>query len=273
MDVTSGAVLDKSDDRLAALAWLARGLDRAQDLGDTLEAVVGLAGRADLGDSVGLLMVTGRTISASVASDPDVRRATELQLECNQGPGVESILTHRSFVSADLRLDERWRFWGPRAADAGWLSVLSVRLADGDTFGSLNVYSRQIDSFSSEDVAVAEAFAAHAAIALGNAKARRTRLEAVQARRLLTEAQDIVGRRLHVDADQAFSVLRRNAARSNKKISELAAEVVGGLLLPDFPPAPAALTTSASTARTPVGAPGPSKRRTRLTALWGGISQ
>lgn len=273
MDVPSGAVLDTADDRLAALAWLARGLDREQELESTLQAVIDLAGRADLGDSVGLLMVTGRTISARVASDQDVRRANELQLECNQGPGVEAILTHRNFVSPDLRLDERWRFWGPRAADAGWLSVLSVRLADGDTFGSLNVYSRQIDSFSADDVAVAEAFAAHAAIALGNAKARRTRLEAVQARRLLTEAQDIVGRRLHVDAEQAFNVLRRNAARSNKRISALAAEVVEGLLLPEFPPAPAALTTSAPSARTPVGARGPSKRRARLTALWGGSSK
>jgi GAF domain-containing protein len=235
MDVTLDAVSERADDRLAALAWLARGMDRQLDLEATLEAVVHQADRADLGDSVGLLMVKGRTIAASAASNPEVSRANELQLECNQGPGVEAILTRRSFISTDLRLDERWRFWGPRAADAGWLSVLSVGLADGDTIGSLNVYSRQVHSFSSDDLVVAEAFAAHAAIALANARERRPRAEAVQARRLLLRAQDVVVRKLHVDAEQAFAVLRRNASRSNKRVSDVAADVVAGHPLPEYP--------------------------------------
>ena len=99
MDVTLDAVSERADDRLAALAWLARGMDRQLDLEATLEAVVHQADRADLGDSVGLLMVKGRTIAASAASNPEVSRANELQLECNQGPGVEAILTRRSFIS------------------------------------------------------------------------------------------------------------------------------------------------------------------------------
>ncbi|HEX8510345.1 MAG TPA: GAF and ANTAR domain-containing protein [Propionibacteriaceae bacterium] len=235
MDVKIDAVSDKTDDRLAALAWLAQGMDRQPDLEATLQAVVHQADRVDLGDSVGLLMVKGRTIAPSAASNPEVTRANQLQLECNQGPGVEAILSRRSFISSDLRLDERWRFWGPRAADAGWLSVLSVRLADGDTIGSLNVYSRQVHSFSPDDLVVAEAFAARAAIALANARERRPRAEAVQARRLLLRAQDVVVRKLHVDAEQAFAVLRRNASRSNKRISDVAADVVAGYSLPEYP--------------------------------------
>jgi len=113
-------------------------------------------------------MVRGRRIAVAAASDADVRRGDELQLECGQGPGVEAILTRQSFNADDLRLDDRWRFWGPQAARLGWLSVLSVGLADGDTFGSLTLYSRQVHSFGPTDVAVAEAFAAHAAMAVGD---------------------------------------------------------------------------------------------------------
>jgi GAF domain-containing protein len=156
----------RDDDRLPGRGWLARAIARQPDLHTTLEAVVSQAGVADLGDAVGVLMVQGRRITVGAASDPDVRRADELQLECGQGPGVESILTGRGFISDDLRLDGRWRFWGPQAADAGWLSALSVPLSDGHTFGSLNVYSRQVQSFSRDDRAVAEAFAQHATAAL-----------------------------------------------------------------------------------------------------------
>jgi GAF domain-containing protein len=160
------------DDRLPRLGWLARRLERQPGVEVALRAVVEQARAADLADAVGVLIVKGRKIAVGAASDPDVRRADELQLNSGQGPGVEAILTRRNFISDDLRLDGRWRFWGPRAAAAGWLSVLTVALADGDTFASLNLYSRHVHSFNHADLALAEAFAAHAASALKQARDR-----------------------------------------------------------------------------------------------------
>jgi GAF domain-containing protein len=154
------------EDRLATVGWLARRMKPQPDQDATLRAVIRQAVSADLGDAVGVLMVRGRRITVGAASDLDVRRAEELQLDASEGPGVEAILTGGSFIGDDLRLDSRWRFWGPRAAAVGWLSALTVSLADGDTFGSLTLYSRQVCSFSPADLAVAEAFAEHAAHAL-----------------------------------------------------------------------------------------------------------
>jgi GAF domain-containing protein len=173
MDVDLDVVREVEDDRVAALGWLGRRMERQPDLRSTLRELVQQARMADLADAVGVLMVRDRSIAVAVASDLDVRRADQLQLDCSQGPGVEAILTRRTFVSDDLRLDARWRFWGPRAAAVGWLSVLSVRLADGDTFGSLNLYSRQVSSFGPADLAVAEAFAGHAAVSLARVRERR----------------------------------------------------------------------------------------------------
>jgi GAF domain-containing protein len=228
MDVGWGAATVVQDGRLAALGWLGREMGRQPDLEATLGSVVRQARRADLGDAVGVLMVQGRRIAVAAASDAEVRRADELQLESRQGPGVEAILTRQSSIADDLRLDGRWRFWGPQAARLGWLSVLSVGLADGDTFGSLTLYSRQVRSFSPTDVAVAETFAAHAAIAVGNARERQSLFEVVRARRLLRSAQRILANRLQVDAEQAFMVLHQEAARSSRRMSDVAADLVAG---------------------------------------------
>jgi GAF domain-containing protein len=175
LDATAGTARTSTGvgDRPAASGPLGRGPERQPDLYTVLRAVVRRAGATDLGDAVGVLMVTGRRITVGPASDPEVRRAGELQLECGQGPGVESILTGRSFIADDLRLDSRWRFWGPLAADAGWLSVLSVPLSDGRSFGALSVYSRQVLSYSAGDLAVAQAFAEQAVGALTIARPDR----------------------------------------------------------------------------------------------------
>jgi GAF domain-containing protein len=163
-----------TEDRLATVGWLAQRMERQPDQDATLRAVIRQAVSADLADAVGVLMVRGRRITVGAASDLDVRRAEELQLDSSEGPGVEAILTRQSLICDDLRLDGRWRFWGPRAAALGWLSALTVCLADSDTFGSLTLYSRQVCSFSPADMAVAEAFAEHAAHALTRTEKGRT---------------------------------------------------------------------------------------------------
>jgi GAF domain-containing protein len=169
--VTPSATIE---DRLATVQWLAQRMQRQPDQDATLRAVIRQAVSADLGDAVGVLMVRSRRITVGAASDLDVRRVETLQLDTSEGPGVEAILTRGSFIADDLRLDSRWRFWGPRAAAVGWLSSMTVCLADGDTFGSLTLYSRQVCSFSPADLVVAETFAEHAAHALARTERGRS---------------------------------------------------------------------------------------------------
>ena len=235
MDVELGASVGAAKRRLAEFAGVAREMARQPDLETTVSTVVQQARQARLGEAVGLFLVDARSITAVASSEPDVARADALQLECGEGPGVEAIMRRRDFISGDLRLDGRWRFWGPQAARLGWLSMLSVGLGDGDTIGALTVYSRLPRFFSEEDLGVAEVFATHAALAVANARERQSLLKAVEARHLIGQAQGILMERYEVDAEQAFNVLRRYSSHGNRKLRLVAAEIVDHRRLPDDP--------------------------------------
>lgn len=233
MDVDLGTGVGSEERRIAQFAGLAGQMLRQDTLEQTMQTIVEVARKAELSDDVTLMVVQGRKIMTVGDSGAEVRRADQLQLEWGEGPSVEAILRRRDFTSDDLRLDSRWRFWGPQAAKLGWLSVLSVGLADQNTFGALTLYSRQVSSFGERELGVAEVFATHAAVALSTARDRQTLIEAVDARTLVGQAQGILMERYDIDAEQAFSVLRRYSSHSNRKLRFIASEVVERRQLPE----------------------------------------
>jgi len=231
MDVDLSAGVAVGHRRLAAFAMMAKQMVQP-DVEATLSAVVGEAKGLKLGDAVGVLLVEGRSITAAAASEPDVERANQLQLQCGEGPGVDTIMRRRNLIADDLRLEDDWERWGPQATRLGWLSVLSVRISDGETFGALNLYSRQSSGFDSNDLGVAEAFALHAAVAVTVARERSSLAKAVAARHLIGQAQGILMERYQLDAEQAFSVLRRYSSHCNRKLRDVAADLVQHRQLP-----------------------------------------
>lgn len=233
MDVDLGTGVGSEERRIAEFADIAGQMLRQDTLEQTIQTIVEVAQEAELSDDVSLMVVQGRKIMTVGDSGAEVRRADQLQLEWGEGPSVEAILRRRDFTSDDLRLDSRWRFWGPQAAKLGWLSVLSVGLADQNTFGALTLYSRQVSSFGERELGVAEVFATHAAVALSTARDRQTLIEAVDARTLVGQAQGILMERYDIDAEQAFSVLRRYSSHSNRKLRFIASEVVERRQLPE----------------------------------------
>ena len=66
----------------------------------------------------------------------------------------------------------RWPRWGPRAAEEGARSILSVRMAnDQEALGALNLYSARPHAYDSDSVDLALVFASHAATAISNSPA------------------------------------------------------------------------------------------------------
>jgi GAF domain-containing protein len=232
MDVELGTGVGSEERRIAQFAGMAGRMLRQDNLEQTVQTIVELAREAELGDDVSLMVVQGRKITTVSDTGVEVRRADQLQLEWGEGPSVEAILRRRDFVSDDLRLDSRWRFWGPQAAKLGWLSALSVGLADHNTFGALTFYSRQVSSFGERELGVAEVFATYAAVALSAARDRETLIQAVEARTLVGQAQGMLMERYDIDAEQAFSVLRRYSSHTNRKLRFIASEVVERRQLP-----------------------------------------
>jgi GAF domain-containing protein len=191
-------------------------------------------------DDVGILLRRRRGRTESVAATSSRAKECDLlQQELGEGPCLEAIWDSESYLVPDTRSDPRWPRWGPRVAERGVGSVLSIRLATGkETLGSLNLYASRSESYTDEDVDTAVIFAMHATNAMSSAKLISGLQTAAQNRHLIGVAQGILMHRYHLTMEQAFEVLRRYSSHLNVKVRDLASEVVERGALPDAPAGP-----------------------------------
>jgi GAF domain-containing protein len=216
---------------------MVRGMFLQGDLKQTGRMVADLAAEIFRCDGAAVLAVQQGVVSPVGLSDWAAGRASELQRVCGEGPSVDAMSGRRHSVVDDLRVEGRWRFWAPQAAQLGWRSVVSVSLADHNLLGVVSLYSRRPHSFTAEDLALLEVFAQHAALALAVAEDQAQLRRAVEARTVIGQAQGVLMQRYEIDAEQAFKVLHRYSSHSNRKLRHVAEDVVRNRCLPA--PAPA----------------------------------
>jgi GAF domain-containing protein len=201
-------------------------LAEQRDVKATLEQLLPDARRATFCDEAAIVLVAEEKVLGTAASERTVAIADALQLEVDQGPSLQSIRSESDFVSADLRVDRRWPHWGPRAAELGWLSVVSKRLAIGAfTVGSLSLYSHAAEAFDTEDLDVAEFFARYASSALAAARERDALLLASDARHVIGIAEGILMQRHALNAEGAFTNLRLRSEDSHTTLLGAAQQV------------------------------------------------
>ena len=168
--------------------------------------------------------------STSAAAD----KCDAWQYELEEGPCLDAISEDEAYLLHDVAQDERWPQWGPRAADAGAGSILSVRLAnDKETLGALNLYAHEAHAFDSDSVDLALVFASHAATAINNAKLVTGLQTALQSRHLIGVAQGILMSQYDMGLETSFEVLRRYSSHGNVKLREVARMVVERRALPE----------------------------------------
>ncbi|WP_293785568.1 GAF and ANTAR domain-containing protein [uncultured Aeromicrobium sp.] len=179
-------------------------------------------------DDAGLLLVHARSrVETAAATSQRVRTSHELQRTYDEGPCLDALEGGGTYVSDDVSIDERWPTWGPAVAALGICSVVSVRLETAERrYGSLNLYSEQSKAFDDDDLAVATIFARHASVAVASAQSEEGLRIAIDARKLIGQAQGILMERFDIDADRAFDVLRRYSQHHNRKLREVAEWVV-----------------------------------------------
>jgi GAF domain-containing protein len=183
--------------------------------------------------------VEGRTISTPAGSDDVVRRGDALQYVLDEGPCLDSVRWHETVLSQDLSREERWPRWSPRAqSDLGIKAMMSLWLftnADSDgarSYGALNLYADQADAFEPQDHATAQALAAQISVALASQRELQQRGVAMSSRTVIGQAEGILMERLSMDADQAFSYLRRMSQTENRKLVTICNEIVKTRQLP-----------------------------------------
>ncbi len=171
---------------------------------------------------------------SSPASSDDVGPAVDaIQFEVGDGPCVEAIREQQTVITDDLVTETRWPRFSRRAVETtGVRSMLAFRMfLDGDTLGSLNLYSKEPSSFNHESLAVGTIFAAHAAVALRAAQAREdvTRLrEVIAARELIGQAKGILMGRQGISSQAALDILCRGAERLKMELRDMARRIVEG---------------------------------------------
>lgn len=179
-------------------------------------------------DVAGISVVQRHGIDTPAASDASLARLDSLQFEIREGPCFDALKDHETVHSIDLAADERWPVWGPKvSADMGLNSSVSYRLfTTKDTLGAMNLYSRKVGAFDTEDIDNGLALAAHVAVALAGAQNAEHLETALNSRTVIGQAEGILMERFDISPQRAFEVLSRVSQERNVKLHIVAQELV-----------------------------------------------
>ena len=108
--------------------------------------------------------------------------------------------------------------------------------------GSLNLFRREPRDLHDDDVGIAQALADVATIAIlqerliEDSGVLATQLQtALDSRVVIEQAKGVLAERQGVDMETAFTMLRESARRNQRRLSDLAREVVAGRGRTDLP--------------------------------------
>jgi len=179
-----------------------------------------------------ITLITRHASTVSVAATDDTAELVDrIQQELGRGPCLDAMRTRAWCLIPDFTTDESSpAFSRPATAQTGVRSMLSLPLFfDDEMLGALNLYSSAPDAFSGSAIATASVLAAHAALAIADAGNRERCAELEEAlisNRVIGMAVGIVMAGRRATPEQALELLRGASRRSNRKLSDIAAEVV-----------------------------------------------
>jgi GAF domain-containing protein len=221
---------DSPPDVGQAIAAAARALYAGQTLDETLQRIVEVARDSVPGfDQVGISTVdrTGQVVTRATAGDL-VLTLDNIQYDLDEGPCVDTLRGSDAVAAPDIGADRRWPRYAPAAVEHGVKSQLAIRLylEQEGTLGGINFYSTTSSSVDPQAESIAELFATHAAIALGNAREKQTLNDALVTRQVIGQAIGIVMERYQINSERAFEFLVRASSVSNLKLRDVAQELV-----------------------------------------------
>lgn len=200
-----------------------------------LELCVSLTART-LPNATGVsvtLLRDGR-FETAVYSNDITKRVDEWQYATGEGPCLSAATSGAVQFVRDLSTDRRWPAFAEMAVAESASSMLAVPFVPmGEPIGTLNIYSTKVEGFGDDDLEVASLFAQQAAIVIANSVAFTSAemtnghlKAALESRELIGQAKGILMERERCSADEAFGVLRGISQRTNRKLRDVAQDVV-----------------------------------------------
>jgi GAF domain-containing protein len=186
-------------------------------------------------DEASISLTRGGTVFTSNATDVLALKADQAQYETG-GPCVLAIRTAEQHLVRIPTDTEEWPEFSAVVMEAGMRSVLSTPLATGEeAIGALNLYSCSRNGFGDDERRLASEFAHHASILLDNAIAFMATnaladnlQEALASRETIGIATGLLMAQPSRSRQDAFDLLRRASQRENRKLRDIAADIVEG---------------------------------------------
>ena len=191
-------------------------------------------------DAAGLMLLAPEGDLRVMASSSDAMRLLELfELQTAEGPCLDCYRTGQPVVNQDLAtVNGRWPRFAPEALEAGFHSVHALPLrVRGRIIGALNLFHAEQGEIDEVDVAVAQAFADVASIAILQYRAAREAQvlneqlnQALNSRVVIEQAKGMIAERKDLNMEEAFSVLRNHARVHNLRLVDVAHGIIDGTL-------------------------------------------
>ena len=185
-------------------------------------------------DSVGITMMVDGKPGTYVFTDPKMPEVDRTQYESGRGPCIDAWRDGVVYSIGDTRTDTRWPEFSAVASERAIRSTLSMpMIADDRSVGAMNLYATRRRAFSDDDQRTVQLFAAQAAFLLVNAQAywdsrslSENLVEALKSRAVIEQAKGIIMAARGGTPDEAFEMLVAQSQHENRKLRDLAAELV-----------------------------------------------
>ena len=229
---------------LAREALLARSFVRLADTlvkdFDIVEFLHGLAvDSAEIlgAEAAGVMLADQRSGLRLVTSSQERMRHLELlELKTVQGPCLDAFASGQAVQASAADSLSRWPAFAPQASEAGFQRLCGVPLqVRAEVIGVLNLFRDGDEPFIVDEMEIARAMAEMAAIALsqeqelrdGSALAEQLQ-GALGSRIVIEQAKGMLAGHFTIPMDNTFPLLRKYARSRNRKIAEVAADIVSG---------------------------------------------
>ena len=203
----------------------------ARAFGDALTELSELATEAMHADMAGLTLLTEQGRATTIAyTDQMVPEIDKAQYDSDRGPCLEAFREGRSVHVVNTAAEARWPEFAEAAARHGIATSLSLPVIVGErVVGALNFYARLDDVFDDDDTAIGTLYARHVATVAAfydRAEEADHLQRALESRAEIDQAKGIVMATTRCSADEAFDLLRQQSQNENRKLREVATDLV-----------------------------------------------
>lgn len=183
-------------------------------------------------DAASVVLVEAGAVDSVLTDAEPLRVVGEIQFQHHDGPSVRAIREGRPHAYS-VR-EEPGSALAEAIIAAGFSTMMAFPLAHGEAaFGTLELYSSAAEPFDEDVSDIGRMFAEQAAIALNHSRLYAASVtlceqlqEALTSRAVIDQAKGVLMERLGCDADTAFAALREASQRMNRKVRDLAQELV-----------------------------------------------